>query len=413
MELPPLVPSLLNLFLPLLLRLVQIVKLLLEFSRLFLPLLSAPTRLIPFSPDGILQFLDLLPESGNLIFAILEPLLLLSQSRRRGLVLLARPFALRGQLLHALRRAPVLQHPLLEFLFQRPQLLLLFLKLCFGPVGLLDVSLDPLRQPLGLGLLIFRLGNQFLCVKHLGVVMFTEFEQEVMYLPQSLLFLLILPLVLVLVLQRKLGNGVIFSRLLVLCQGHAEHGSLEEELVPLFGRVVREEHLGLLLLQNRRRVVELNDEMSQNGLLLLERLLLLVDDLAGGVPDKVVRLRLALGRYVDHSLDDDGAAENLGLVGLLFAHVGQPHADLGLVAAVPDEGLHVGRPLGGRGVATQREHRGLNDGTLSGPVPARDVVDLVRLEVEVETRVVHEVPQLDAKDLARGLGDRGVRLARP
>ena len=41
----------------------------------------------------------------------------------------------------------------------------------------------------------------------------------------------------------------------------------------------------------------------------------------------------------------------------------------------------------------------LNDGALSRSVPARDEVDLVRLEGEVEARVVHEVLQLDAEDL--------------
>lgn len=41
----------------------------------------------------------------------------------------------------------------------------------------------------------------------------------------------------------------------------------------------------------------------------------------------------------------------------------------------------------------------LNDGALSRSVPARDEVDLVRLEGEIEARVVHEVLQLDAEDL--------------
>ena len=45
--------------------------------------------------------------------------------------------------------------------------------------------------------------------------------------------------------------------------------------------------------------------------------------------------------------------------------------------------------------------KGNTDGALAGAVPARDVVDPVGLEVEVEAGVVHEVPQLDADDLGR------------
>ena len=46
-----------------------------------------------------------------------------------------------------------------------------------------------------------------------------------------------------------------------------------------------------------------------------------------------------------------------------------------------------------------RRYTYLNDGALSRSVPARDEVDLVGLEGEVEARVVHEVLQLDAEDL--------------
>ena len=45
--------------------------------------------------------------------------------------------------------------------------------------------------------------------------------------------------------------------------------------------------------------------------------------------------------------------------------------------------------------------KGNTDGALAGAVPARDIVDPVGLEVEVEAGVVHEVPQLNAEDLGR------------
>ena len=73
---------------------------------------------------------------------------------------------------------------------------------------------------------------------------------------------------------------------------------------------------------------------------------------------------LALRRYIDHSLHDDGIAIHLGLVCVFFARVGQPHPDLGLVAAVPDKVLDVGRPLGRRGVATQGEHCSLGTNSI-------------------------------------------------
>ena len=51
-----------------------------------------------------------------------------------------------------------------------------------------------------------------------------------------------------------------------------ERSGLEEELVSLHVGVAGEEHLRLLLLQNRGRVVELNDEVLAYLLLLFESL---------------------------------------------------------------------------------------------------------------------------------------------
>ena len=97
------------------------------------------------------------------------------------------------------------------------------------------------------------------------------------------------------------------------------------------------------------------------------QLTLFIDDLSARVPDDVLGLRLAVGRYVYRPLHDDGGAVHIRPVGQAFIinHVGQPQSDLCLVAVVPNKASHVdlatffmlaGRPFCHLGVAAERQH---------------------------------------------------------
>ena len=106
------------------------------------------------------------------------------------------------------------------------------------------------------------------------------------------------------------------------------------------------------------------------------QLTLFIDDLAGTIPNDVPRRNHLLRRFVDLPLHDDGGAVHFRPVGQSFVvgHVGEPDADLCLVAAVPDEAPHVdlatllvlaGRPLGHLGVAAERQHCGLCNSSMN------------------------------------------------